>query len=417
VTQIRIQSRSLTAEPRAARLGICLCLMVSLIPLSLIPALTALGPIAIVIACHAYFSKRAPDVPRWFYPLIGVSLLGVVLAGVASGESAKTLAGALAPPVGVVALTLAFLFLARESHRALAVVIVGAVAAHACYYAIWPTEQSAIDAWKFALGMPTTVLVAAVSGLAWSRGNRAMACIAISSIGIVNIVLGFRSMAGICFVAALLLVMAARRPTKRQLSRTIVSVALIIGLTVLLIHFYGTLAQSGRLGTEQRAKYDYASSTQAGLLLASRPEFVVSTTVIASNPLRGYGSRARVPYTVEAEAISNASRLGLNINEGQQIRLFGNGVNSHSILLGSWVQEGLLGTAFWIGAIVCIGLGCLRITSHGEWWTPLVVLSSTVVTWDLMFSPWSPHYAVFLSAVLAFSVARRDSRVVKPSNA
>lgn len=401
-------------SPRRRQYWVVLLLLfgVSLIPFSKMPMATAAAPAALLLLPTLPTGSPRRSVLWRFLLLSGVGACGAFVSGLVSGDPLVSVMGSavVLPFIGVLALVIDRYAAAGSSKAGLAVIIL-AWGSHAVFYLIHPTAEANVDIWKFAVGAPVTVLTALGSGLLWSRGQRLGAVLFLGALGLLNVILGFRSLGGIAFFVAVFLAFSLfmRSPGIFAGLSKFAAVALV---AVLASGLYGHLAGSGALGTEQRDKYLYAEATDAGILVSGRPELVISLTAIQRSPWVGAGPRAEVDYSTAMEGLRRAHALGLSTTIGQQVRLVGSGLNSHSIGFGAWVRGGVLEFIPWLFVMMlCIKL-FLRPPEFEDVHYPVGLLWAGIVMWDVLFSPAAPHYGVVIAGFLAFAHLSKHSNKV-----
>ncbi len=114
---------------------------------------------------------------------------------------------------------------------------------------------------------------------------------------------------------------------------------------------------------------------------------------IAESPILGLGSDGSLSYANGRAALQAQSGLGVDTSAGQQRRLVGRGIESHSLALDSWVKTGPLGVLPWIIVVTLVVRVLLRpLAQDWEPLRPLLAVWGVLTTWDLLFSPWSAHY-------------------------
>ena len=134
-----------------------------------------------------------------------------------------------------------------------------------------------------------------------------------------NLALGYRSLGGICFLAAGYIAFQTyslqklHGPPRLSLGR----IAVVSGLTILLglgfLRGYEYAAAHGLLGQAAKSKYALQSSGKSGsIFVADRPTFYIGLKAIAASPVIGHGSWARnQKYTTEA--LADLKDAGYNV--------------------------------------------------------------------------------------------------------
>lgn len=261
-----------------------------------------------------------------------------------------------------------------------------------------PGEFSGDDPWKFGVGMGCMLVVAAFSAFpvvarTWVRYLPVIGLVVLSAI---SLALNTRTIFGIGMLTAIFTCVAEWTSSKRQ-GKPLPSVALIAIVVIgalfatVIFNIYGYAAGSGLLGDAARAKYLVQSSADVSLLLAGRSESLASIQAIKDSPLLGHGSWAVDPYYTLLW-FTKMRELGIDPTASEYRFLPGQAgfvIPSHSYLLGSWVEAGILSAPFWIWAVL-LGLRAVYgLLLRPRLPAPLVTLCALLVTWDVLFSPFS----------------------------
>jgi len=261
-------------------------------------------------------------------------------------------------------------------------------------YLITPSLLAQGEAWKFGLSMPVTLGVALLA----SRPRYLASFVptfALVGIGVVNLVLGFRSLAGVCVLAGVYC--AAQRHATRNGLRPIpfsFRRALVVGgliLSYAVVGIYGRYASSGALGTRAAATYT-AEAGGLGLLINGRAENYGSWLAIRDSPLVGWGSWAHGQRFVDATRNAVAPRPYTQLDDTIPV---------HSHLFWAWVDAGLFGTLIWFFAIGLAIRVAATLYRTSEPLTPLISFVTTLFLWDVFFSPYgaerrllTPYYLI-----------------------
>lgn len=256
-----------------------------------------------------------------------------------------------------------------------------------------PSALAAEDPWKFGIGGPVTMGVALLASRRRIYDTRVVPIAAMAAVGVLNLVLGFRSLAVICVLTAAYLagqVIAGRAGWyERRFSLLRFAAVCAAGVAIGLLFFnaYAHLAKSGSLGAQAREKYLSQQGTGTHLarisgplavLVDGRPELYASLLAVRDAPLLGHGSRARGAKYVTA--VRDAVAPG-------PWRQTDDTIPTHSELFGAWVDAGIGGAAFWIWAAYLDVRLLAALFRKREPFTPLLILVSTLFIWDVFFSP------------------------------
>jgi hypothetical protein len=255
-------------------------------------------------------------------------------------------------------------------------------------YALAPPWDGFANAWKFGLGLPASYLAVYVA-CRLARHSRRRSAALLALLGVIHLLLGYRSMAGICLIASALLVLPARRPPEagiqgqRLFGKAILAsvLATIVGLAA--VYAYSWAAAQGILGSDAQSKYEIQQSSGLPVLLAGRADALISGKAIIESPLLGYGSWPdNRELAAEAQALRQRGvALGYSPSDPELIA-------THSYLLGAWVDAGIFGAVFWVLVIaaimICLGRRAVWLSSRAA---PAVAFFVTNLAWCVLFSP------------------------------
>lgn len=290
----------------------------------------------------------------------------------------------------------------------------------AFYVLLSPTGHAVGNTWKFGIGIPLSIVLVLLATLrartAASEFRRA--AVALALLVPVHILYGFRSAAGACLLALLISLLAISkgrfvpgplinhapiRPTPRRRFVSRMKAVVVVGVFIpLILSSYEWSAREGLLGSNAQQRY-YYSYSEAPFLLRDRAELYVSLSAIRSSPWLGHGSWAKdVGYALRYLEIRGIPSARLHSTS-----LSGGIIPTHSHLFGSWVEGGIAGAIFWVGAL-CLCLAAVMI-AVGSGNVPTgagapVVVVSVILGWDIVFSPYGGERRVIVPLFLAFLV-------------
>lgn len=271
-----------------------------------------------------------------------------------------------------------------------------------------PSEFFEDYRWKFGYGNGTTMLMVAAAGLAWAAGMRSVAIGICVLAGILNLFLGFRSMAGMAVMTGLLLGLSALLGERNRGTSTLQVVVILAVLAaggVGVIELYAEAAQSGLLGQEEQEKY-LQQVDERGVLLSGRAEFPVALEAVMERPLLGHGSwAANEHYAIRIWELSGF-RLDDIPFEASDL------IPSHSHLMGAWVEAGVLGALFWFYVLLLLARAFVAMVRNGAVTDPVLVFTLMNLLWAVFFSPYGLSNRVFgcFAIVVAATVLRLDAR-------
>jgi hypothetical protein len=288
----------------------------------------------------------------------------------------------------------------------------GLAAGYALAYQFNPSPYADVDPWKFGVAIPLTLLIVLISCHRILYGARLLSSLVLILAGIMNFAFGFRSLGGVCVLAAAY-VAAQAFPTRigsLRISPTRLAALCAIGAAcgLLLVVAYGRAAKDGFLGAPAAQKYRQESTGKFGILLGGRPELFASSKAIADSPLIGHGSWAKDPkYT--NELLATLSKNGYEPSAGYLYDVEHSGylIPAHSYLFQSWVEAGLLGAVFWL-VVLALTVGTLIATFRERpGLSPLLAFLSVLLVWNIFFSPYGADQRIFAMFTVAVLLAGR----------
>lgn len=207
---------------------------------------------------------------------------------------------------------------------------------------------------------------------------------------------------------AMLLLFVIRRESKKSLLEAMadfkhrIPVYFIFAFVAIYLadNIYEPLAANGTLGEEAQYKYFKQRYSGGNALEGGRVETFMGIELIKRNPIWGYGSYARdtndtfhAQYAVEHDLEY--------IWTGDSERL----LPGHSHIVGSWVQNGIMGGVFWLYVLFM----CWRIFKSGcilceQRILCLLMFQSCAFLWDLLFSPFGDRTFTMFFIIALFVI-------------
>lgn len=304
----------------------------------------------------------------------------------------------------------AALYLLLYGHpRRLILYAVGMVVGGLIGYIINPGLYAVDMPWKFGYGAPATLslILLAVVIIEHGRMGPYVATGVLVGAAALNIFMGFRSLSGICFLAACYLFIRFQWGLRVANEGTRVRQMLLIGILLAiagvgLFQMYDYSARSGLLGQDAKEKYEAQVSGEYGLLLGGRSEVLVSSRAILDSPFLGHGSWAKdEKYSSLLTELKR--QAGYVAGEEDEEGL----IPTHSHLLGAWVEAGLFGAIFWAWVLSLPVRVLLKPLREMDYLTPLMSFVAFLLVWDILFSPYgaerrfvTPYYVVVMMTCL-----------------
>lgn len=385
--------------------------------------------------------------PTWLIVLVGAWFASQVVTDIVVGSAITDWTRGWAAIAFTLIDLLAILTLAATPSRA-RIFTLGIAAGGVLSYLFNPTVFMVADPWKFAFaGSVGFALAAALSGAMAAR-RRWLVIAAFAAFGVINALIGFRSMSGVALLTAAYLVLSALLGRHTWSARP-PSVRAIVG-----VGFYGAsalaiyvglnaAAAANLLGDAAREKYEAQAGVIAssppgapgstapgasaspssvvpanplGVVTGGRAEFLPSTQAILDSPILGHGSWARGPEYAE---LQRQRLIEMGVPRGN-LPADPTLIPTHSYLLGSWVWAGVAGGLFWLVVAglalwVLANLYAVRLPL-----SPLIVFVASLLLWSIAFSPYSNTeriYATFgiVTCLLALQLIRPRGQRGVPS--
>lgn len=350
--------------------------------------------LAIFVCIHAFLSRSQTIIPTIITSTLLLWLFGTIASdavnSTALGDSIKGIARAV--------MLLILLFALSHATRGFANRIlsmwIGITASLLLSIALLPNGYFAGEPWKFGFGLPVT-LIAFLLAATWLRPAGILVAL---TMGAVNFVMGSRSTAIVCMIAALVLIVRSRSALRSGTTRLIFVLVTGLTLIVLVVTLYDQLAMSGAFGEARRLRADYQSSGNLGILATGRGEIFFSIRTILDNPAFGVGSYAPPPTAVLDDQVSFLQAEGYAsvatnyLNDG--LRSF------HSEIFGAIAENGLLAAPFWIAVGGYLTFGLFSVLRGTSKYPELVAFLSAYGLWDLFFSPFGADRRYWVAATL-----------------
>jgi hypothetical protein len=263
------------------------------------------------------------------------------------------------------------------------------------------------------LALPVTTGFVLLASRKESRGNLPIQLLTI--IGVVNVLLGARSMGGFCLAAAIFYFVARNVQKKKSVTMNLptrAKVAIAIALVVTagaLAWGYQYVATHGILGDEAQSKFNAQSVGKYGFLLGGRSEILGSLPAIYDSPLIGHGSDAKdAKYVlIEQQTLALLGYDQVAAGFDRAIEGGGDAIPTHSYLFSAWVWAGLLGAVFWAWVWSLAARVLFRAYPRTLYILPLVTFCAFEILWDIVYSPYgtysrvtAPYYVVIFMSCL-----------------
>lgn len=389
------------ADVAVVVIGLSLAVQVNVVGRLYVTELLLLALLPLVVVSRQRI--QLPAAAKWLLGLTALWLLAQIVTDLYRATPAVDYLRGWARPVFFASNLFVLYQLLGGSHRRILLAAVALSAGRYFDFLFTPDAQQIMSPWKFGISLPLAMIAAVASTLMFRRGWVLPAALPLVALGLVNLALGARALSAVLFAVAayvlfsrstfLLSGVHLRRPSLRF------AIGATLGVVLFMWAFagaYGWAASSGRLGENARWLYEQQGQGSLGVLLGVRPNLYISFLAISDSPLLGHGSWARDPgaqYFLEARRFLSAAGYSVQVE-------YDGLIITHSHLLGSWVESGLLGTLVWLFAMGVAVRGAARAHFLQSPLLPLVGYLAPLVLWDVLFSPFGGDHRVMLPFAL-----------------
>ena len=242
--------------------------------------------------------------------------------------------------------------------------------------------------WKFGIGYGLTFLIALITTkISFTKQN--LKIIIFFILCAVNFYMGFRSLAGVCFLVFLLLfinkfnfVKIFFKNSKPDSYKIIILFFIILLFVYLLNYIYTFLATNNYLGDIEALRFRNQSGF-FGILVGGRQELLMYFYTISKSPLIGYGSWPNNPFYDEllSDLLVKYGYLNAIVHNysGEKLPI-------HSHIFGAWVTAGIFGTFIWVWLLIKIFKALIIIFKNNNNWLAYFTLVCIWFSWDIFFS-------------------------------
>ncbi|WP_420749504.1 hypothetical protein [Rhodococcus sp. O3] len=265
------------------------------------------------------------------------------------------------------------------------------------------------DLWKYGIAHAVTILV--LFGMTTARVHPLLQGATLMMLGLASLGLNFRSHALVCLLAGVTVC------TRQILGSRIGRIWQFLGIGAFGLVFAQVMpiaARAGLFGAALQQKTQEQDATNLPLLLAGRTELPLNITAILERPFLGWGSAFDLTPDLYTQAEHLAIRMGFD--PGFPFDLYwrlppSDYSATHSILLGSWVEGGVLAVLLPLWLLVAC-LGVVWNSSRFARWAPLVVTVAFQGIWDLLYAPWTYNMIAEFACIALFYCAVHFRRPV-----
>ena len=265
--------------------------------------------------------------------------------------------------------------------------------------------------WKFGIGTGVTLL-AALAGT-WRLISRIpiLAVAPLLAVSTYSLAVGFRSMFA-CGLLACAYALAqrllavppfgARTATTFPRVAALLAGSLLVGLGVLEVYQFA--AKAGFLDERSLTTFERQSQGEFGIFPGGRTAIFAAVPAVLDSPIVGHGSKAKDPDY--ASRILDARRYGYqpSLMPSWHTGL----IPTHSMLLGAWVEAGVLGIFFWLWFALLMVTVLANLCRSREPLSVLVFYLGVTQLWHIAFSPFGGDMRLTTAFTLCLFVVVRQ---------
>lgn len=274
-----------------------------------------------------------------------------------------------------------------------------------------PTELALTEPWKFGYSNGATILSVLAAGFLYDRRRYMLSLVVLAGITGANLLENYRSpVLNILVAVALTMPLIPERvgrirllPRKGTKARIAFLIVTALAAGVLAQGLVQLVTKGGLISEDAQGKNKMQSQSHAGLLLAGRPEILVSSRAVIDHPIIGLGSWPRDFKYVEMLNDIQV-RFGIPTDLTDQEQDSQGLIPAHSHLMGAWISAGILGAAFW-GYIMWLTFrGIVRLTAVTLRFSLLYALLLFAMVWTIMFSPFGLNMRILDAVVIVIAI-------------
>ncbi len=265
-----------------------------------------------------------------------------------------------------------------------------------------------LDLWKYGIASATTILM--LYALTAARVPGWLLPASLAALGLASLALNFRSHALVCVLASATLFVNQILGSRIGRGWQFAGVA---GVGLVFSYVMPIAARAGLFGAAlQRKTVQQDAVGDVPLLLAGRSEPPMTITAISQRPLLGWGNAMNLTPDFYTQAEHLAIRMGFSPSFPFEAiwRIPPSDYSAtHSILLGAWVEGGVISVLLPVSLLIaCIGV-FWNFTRLGRW----AALGLTVALqgiWDLLYGPWQYNMIPIFACIALLFLATHFQR-------
>ncbi len=237
--------------------------------------------------------------------------------------------------------------------------------------------------WKFALAIPVTVIVLALTDE--SRRGR-WPLVALIVLGGISATHDSRSLFGTFALAAVLILWQLRPARMGRQASWVWTVVIGLAVAAAVYNLATSLLVDGYFGTDAQQRSEQQIAEAGSLILGGRPE-IAATLALMRHDFAGFGFG--VGPNVSDIAAAKTGMIAINYDpENNYVSnyMFGGHVELHSTVGDLWARAGVLGLVFLL-VMAVLAARNLAFSIHRREVSGLVAFFTCYTGWNLFFSP------------------------------
>jgi hypothetical protein len=274
-----------------------------------------------------------------------------------------------------------------------------------------PTELATAEPWKFGYSNGATILSVLAAAYLYDKRRYVLSLVILAGITAANLLENYRSPVLNILVAVALTMplipervgrirLLPRKGTKARIAFLVVT-ALAAGL--LAQGLVQLVTRGGLVSEDAQAKNKVQSQSRGGILIAGRPEILVSSKAVIDHPILGLGSWARdFKYVEMLNDIQVRFGIPTDLSDLEQDAQ--GLIPAHSHIMGAWIWAGILGAAFWAYIMWLTAKGIVRLTSVTVKFGFLYAFLFPAMVWTILFSPFGLNMRIFDALLIVMIV-------------
>jgi len=265
-----------------------------------------------------------------------------------------------------------------------------------------PSPLAQVDGWKFGFGLGATSIAVLIVG---KFRNLLVVTLSCTVLAFLNLALGFRGLYLVLLVTLAISLLNSKTHTSSQ--RVFIGLLSTAGFWLAWLA-YSFLAQREYLGEVAFYKHrdQFSAEGPLSFLGAVRPEILINFFFIRESPFIGKGPYPSIEPDEFTQLASFLTEGSYDLQFTYLLQLYGDQIPVHSMLFQFWLYAGIIGIMIpflMIKSATSLAVRNARIL--------FVVYASTLLIWEVLFSPFGLGRRLELALLYGYLIASRNSSV------